>query len=100
MVYSVTVEMSRYLDGWRDNVVVSDGSNTSLPLVTLLGGDANDDDTINILDLSFMGNLFGLSCGDPGFNPQADINDDCAINILDVSLAGNNFGQSSPVPWP
>jgi hypothetical protein len=68
--------------------------------VTLLGGDANDTDIINILDLSLMGARFSISCGDPRWDDRADINDDCTVNILDLSVAGGNFLKTSPVPWP
>jgi hypothetical protein len=98
--YDVTVEMDRYLDGEKLGVFVPAGGLVTLTSVTLLGGDAIEDDIINILDLSFMGSRFGLSEGDPGWDPQADINNDLTINILDIVLAAGNFLQTSPVPWP
>jgi len=98
--YTVEVEMDRYLDGSKSGVVVVSGDLVTLSTVELLGGDAVEDDVINILDLSFIGFRFGLSDGDPGWDAQADINDDLTINILDVVLAAGNFLATSPVPWP
>jgi hypothetical protein len=98
--YDVTVEMERYLDGLKTGVFVSAGGVVTLPSVKLLGGDANEDDMINILDLSLIGGKFGLNDGDPGWDARADINNDLTVNILDIVLAASNFLKSSPVPWP
>jgi hypothetical protein len=98
--YDVTIEMARYLDAEKAGQVVVAGGTTTLCQVKLLGGDASDDDVINILDLSFMGYRFGSCVGDPDYDPRADINNDGCINILDIVAAGVNFNKTSPVPWP
>ena len=97
--YDVTVTMARYLDAEKLNVSVASAAVTNLQPVTCLGGDTNDDCSINILDLSLVGGRFGLSCSDTGWDARADINNDCVINILDVTVTGGNFNQSCPVPW-
>jgi hypothetical protein len=97
--YDITVEMERYLDGEKTGVVVTGGS-TTLSTVELLGGDANDDDLVNVQDLAIVGSHFLMVCGDPNWDDRADINNDCAVNILDLSLTGINFHLVSPVPWP
>jgi hypothetical protein len=96
--YNLTVEMSRYLDGGASEYVPPNETYI-LPPLTLLGGDSNDSDTINILDLAFQGARYGLSEGDPGWDPAADINGDGTVNILDLTISANNFKKSSPVPW-
>jgi hypothetical protein len=97
--YDVTAEMERYLDGERLGEVVGTGP-YPLPDVTLLGGDANDDCEVSILDLSFMGARYGLIVGDPGWDDRADINADGMVNIQDIVLAGGNYLKTCPVPWP
>jgi len=97
--YTVEVEMERYLDASKTGVVVGDDSTVTLSQVKLLGGDANDDDYINIQDLSLIGGAFGTTSGDPNWNGKADINDDGTVNILDLVLAGGNYHESSPVAW-
>jgi hypothetical protein len=92
--------MARYLDAEKAGIEIVAGGTTTLCQVKVLGGDANDDDVINILDLSFIGFRFGRSTGDPGWDERADINNDGTINILDIVGAGANFGKTSPVPWP
>jgi hypothetical protein len=95
----VTVEMALYLDAEKSGVTVVSGETNTLCQVMLLCGDANDDDIINILDLSFMGFRFGLCEGDLDWDPRADCNNDGCGNILDITGAGVNFNKFSPVPW-
>jgi len=95
--YTVIVEMERYLDAVKTGVVVTSGGTTTLNQVKLLGGDANDDDIINILDLSLIGGAYGTS---PPSDVRADINNDGMVNILDLVLAGGNYTKTSPVNWP
>jgi hypothetical protein len=56
-------------------------------------GDLNGDGTVNILDAIVLSNSFGLSTGQPGFNPNADINGDGTVDILDAIILMNHFGQ-------
>jgi hypothetical protein len=88
--------MDRYLDS--DYMGVS--TPATLPTVTLLGGDSNDDCIINIQDLALMGSHYLMVCGDPGWDERADINNDCIVNILDLSMTGGNYLEVCPVPWP
>ena len=98
--YQLTTDLDRYLANQRTDQSCPAGETVQLPDVTLLGGDANDDCIINILDLAFMGARFGTSTGDPDFDPKADINADGSVNILDLTVAGGNFMESCPVAWP
>jgi len=90
--YTVKASMPGYLDAQRASAAYPPGI-TILPTVTLKGGDATRDQTINILDLSYIAINFGLTTF------QADINADGTVNILDLTLAGANFGLSGPTVW-
>ncbi|MBX3000921.1 MAG: hypothetical protein KF893_20530 [Caldilineaceae bacterium] len=65
--------------------------------VTLLAGDINGDNRINIQDLAAIGNRFGLTplpaqlC--------TDLNQDDIVNILDLSRAASNYGTQGPQGW-
>ena len=96
--YDLTVELVPYLDAYVSGVVCAAGGTQPLSTIELLGGDANADCTINILDLTFMGARFNLSTGEDNFNTAADVNADGTINILDLSVTGNNFLQGCLVP--
>ncbi|MBS1248914.1 MAG: hypothetical protein MAG431_00484 [Chloroflexi bacterium] len=97
--YNLTADMGQYLKGEQIDRPCLGGVVYQLPTIILLGGDVNDDCTINILDLAFMGARFGTSTGDTDFDPLADINADGTVNILDLTLAGANFMQECPVDW-
>ncbi len=53
--------------------------------------DVNGDNTVNILDLVFVGRQFGAT---PPDNPAADVNGDGTVDILDIVLIGQHFGES------
>lgn len=97
-VYTVALEMERYLDTWR-SVNASLGQ-VLLPTVQLLGGDCDptDDDVVDIADLSTIGSKYGQQVG--SLTENADINADGWVDILDIAIAGGNYMKESPVPWP
>lgn len=87
------------------SLTVNAGANSAGATVTLLGGDANMDQVINILDLSFIAARY-LQSG-PVYSPVAppnttpDINGDNVVNILDLSLTASNYLKTSAAnPWP
>jgi hypothetical protein len=98
--YTVTVEMAGYLDGLRTAVSVEADGLVHLPQLALPCGDPNDDDVVNIQDLTILGSRYGRQCGDPDWDTRADMIDDCTINILDLTCSGVNYGRSSPAAWP
>ena len=57
-------------------------SNPNLP------GDLNNDNTVNVTDLSILLSNYGTA------NPTADINSDGTVNILDLSALLSHYGQS------
>jgi len=72
----------------------------TLPTTTLKGGDANNDGTIDILDLACIGGSFGSTTpGTCSGSGSSDINKDSIVNILDLVLAGGNYNLSSPQVW-
>ncbi|MGB8644400.1 MAG: hypothetical protein WCF84_04135 [Anaerolineae bacterium] len=94
--YTATVTRRAYLSAARTTVTIAAGSNTITPTPTLLGGDINNDNTIDIGDLSAMGGSFGASItADTG----ADVNGDGFVNIFDLVLAGGNYGLTAPQSW-
>ncbi len=94
--YDVYIEMPRYLDACATGIVVG-AEGRVLAQVKLLGGDANDDDIVDILDMTLIGGQYGLSGGEIT-KPNADINDDGRVDILDLVLAAGNY-TSTYSPW-
>lgn len=72
---------------------------TELNLLLLLGGDATDDNFINIYDATCIGTDFGMSLSTCSTG-SSDVNADGIINVLDLSLMGGNWmaGASAWIP--
>src|SRR5690606_16826335 len=73
---------------------------TLLNMLILFGGDATNDDIINIQDASCIGSNFGTPgsmCSLPG--SHADVNGDGFVNIQDASLSGSNWARTFSGPW-
>jgi hypothetical protein len=87
------------LTDWTHNGVLTTRPLTSLGTVVLLGGDATDDNQIDINDAACIGGQYGsnspASCGGSG---SADVNGDGRVDLLDLVLMGGNYGLNSS-PW-
>jgi hypothetical protein len=64
-----------------------------MPDITLLGGDLNGDEVIDISDLTIGGSYFNSD------SPEADVNDSGYVDIYDIVLIGINFGKTGPVVY-
>ena len=62
--------------------------------VTLLGGDANGDNVIDIADFGIIVNAYNgdASISGSGYDIRADFNDDGVIDIADFGILVNNYG--------
>ncbi len=63
----------------------------SLGAITLLAGDTNGDNAVNILDLAYIAMQY--QSGDS----LADLNTDGVVNIVDLALAAGNYSQQGPL---
>jgi hypothetical protein len=61
--------------------------------ITLLGGDVNGDNRIDVRDVAFV--AYHMN----GYDAMADLNHDGQVDILDLTLAAGNFGQIGPTIW-
>jgi hypothetical protein len=56
--------------------------------------DLNEDETVNILDISIVAYSFGTKEGDTNYNPIADLDKNEEINIIDVSIVAMDYGNT------
>ena len=94
--YTINASYPGYLQAQKSSVYVV-GATVDIGLTTLVGGDVNADNCINILDIVSIIGQFG-STGLPASSPE-DINDDGTINILDLTIAAGNFTRCGPTTW-
>ena len=62
-----------------------------LGTVTLLGGDVNADNIVNIFDMAAVAGRYG------GSDPVADFNGDGVVNIFDLAMAAANYEKRGPL---
>ncbi|QLQ06873.1 MAG: hypothetical protein HZY76_13055 [Anaerolineae bacterium] len=95
--YDVVVDRALYLPATKSWTLVTRPL-TTLSTVILLGGDATNDDIIDIGDATCIGGAYGnppVGCGSGG---SSDVNGDGTTSILDLVLFGGNYGASAS-PW-
>jgi hypothetical protein len=99
--YDLTAAHSLYLSNQKLAFSVTPGGSfTPTPNPTVLrGGDATNDGTVDIGDLTCIGGDFGGAPSTCGGQGSSDINADTTVNILDLVLAGGNYGLATPQPW-
>ncbi len=71
--------------------IESGAQSAGLGALTLLAGDINSDNQIDIFDLAYVAQKYG------GSDALADLNADGKVDILDLVLAAGNFGQAGPL---
>jgi hypothetical protein len=91
---SITADAAGYLSAVCANPTVT-GPETTLLAVSLVSGDINGDEEVDIADATAIGVSFGAS--GPGL--AADINRDEVVDIFDLILVSFNFGEVGPQSW-
>ena len=79
------------------NTALFPGDNT-LSLGTFIFGDLNNNNTINLSDLSLQNVSFGAAEGESNYNYLADLNCDGSVTVVDISILISGFGLSGGQP--
>ncbi len=91
--FDIVFKVSGYLsEAMPDHTIVA-GSNTMI-CGALFPGDINNDNLVNMYDVSSMNLYFGSTIGDSNYNPLADFNCDGVITIIDISMLNTTFGMA------
>jgi hypothetical protein len=69
----------------------AESQSTGLGTMTLLAGDVNADDVVDILDLVYVAQQYGSA------DTLADLNADGRVDILDLVLSAGNYGHRGPL---
>jgi hypothetical protein len=84
---------------YRDNALLDIRSLTSLELLELLGGDASNNNVIDIADLSCIGGAYNQTANTCSVDGWDDVNGDGLVDIYDLVLAGGNY-EKVYSNWP
>ncbi|NTW99929.1 MAG: hypothetical protein HGB35_08400, partial [Geobacteraceae bacterium] len=92
--YVVSVVKDGYLDINTTMARSATFSNTAFTInsLELKGGDANDDDAIDVSDATLIGGDYGKTSG---FTDFTDINSSGKVDIYDLALMGGNYDATS-----
>ena len=60
---------------------------------TYYTGDINKDLHVDVIDLLTLAASWGLSAGEPGFDPLCDLNADDSVDVVDLLLLAENWGR-------
>ena len=62
----------------------------------LPGGDADNNNVVDVLDFGALINTYGSKASDPnsGYDPTADFNGDGSVDVLDFGILVNNYGSA------
>jgi hypothetical protein len=96
--HTIEARHPSYLRSWRSFSLVA-GETAVQPDVTLLGGDVNRDDHIELADADALGLAWGSTPADARWFQAGDITDDQVINILDMVAVQHNWNAVAPGAW-
>jgi hypothetical protein len=97
--YDITAISEHTLLNVKRNVTLTTGSNV-VNIGTLLEGNANNNDRVNILDFGILATSYGKSKGTPGYNAMADFDRNDIVNIFDFGLLATNYLKMAPIEVP
>jgi len=100
--WRITADHSLYLanqTGPGTDLNVVPGVNQTLATQTLRAGDANNDETVSVSDLTCVGGAFGGGPALCGLTGNSDINWSGGVDIFDLVLVGGNYNKVGPQAW-
>jgi hypothetical protein len=92
--YRLDAGAAGYLSRWTE-FTLAEGQTLSLPLTTLIVGDTNRDNIIDLSDAALIASNFDT----PATVLEADLNRDGWIDVKDLAMIGSDYGRTGPLPW-
>jgi probable HAF family extracellular repeat protein len=94
-LYSVRIKGTK----WLAKTVIVDARNGNPPdlYMTLLAGDANNDNSVDVFDLDQLIQAFNTTPNSPHWNENADFDCDESVDVFDLDILIRNFNtQGDP----
>lgn len=89
--YDLTAKASNCLRGKQASVTVTGGQETSNINFNLLGGDANNDNSVGTSDMLILKYAWLSSIGQPNWDQRADFNGDGSVGTADMLTMKSNW---------
>jgi murein DD-endopeptidase MepM/ murein hydrolase activator NlpD len=91
--YTFIASATGFLSAQRSENITGD---ITLPSVTLVAGDINQDGKIDALDVVSLANMYNKS---PLTNPIADLTGDGVVDLRDLVALAANYLKNGPLDW-
>ena len=91
--YSAKATASGFLSA-EGSVTLTGGSTSTMPTISLLAGDIDNDNDIDQFDAMTIGMSYNTAVP-----AAADLNNDGIINVLDLELLAQNYRETGPTTW-
>jgi hypothetical protein len=91
--YTVFATASGYLSA-QASITLTDGTTTTMPTISLLAGDIDNNNVIDQFDAMTIGMSYNSATP-----TAADLNNDGVINVLDLEMLAGNYRETGPVLW-
>ena len=91
--YTVIARADGFLSA-RGSVTVTAGSTSTVPAITLLAADIDNNNVIDQFDVLTIGMNYNST-----LPFAADLNNDGIINVLDLELLAGNYRKTGPANW-
>jgi len=91
--YTVVATATGFLNA-QGSFTLTSNLNSTLPTITLLAGDIDNNNVIDQFDALTIGMSYNATVP-----AEADLNNDGTINVLDLELLAKNYRQTGPLAW-
>ncbi|MCI0551718.1 MAG: carboxypeptidase regulatory-like domain-containing protein [Anaerolineae bacterium] len=91
--YTVRATADGFLSA-EGSATLTGGSTTTMPTISLLAGDIDNNDVIDQFDAMTIGMNYNTSTP-----AAADLNNDGVINVLDLEVLASNYRETGPTVW-
>jgi probable HAF family extracellular repeat protein len=92
--YDVAVKASHWLRQVLPSVTLAGKGISGGLSFSLINGDVNGDNSINLADLVAVSAAWRSRPGSPNWNPNADLNGDGTVNLQDWMIVANNWRKT------
>ena len=89
--FDVSIKASHWLRKTLHNVTFPGTGYVTGLTFSLINGDVNGDNNINLADLNAVSRAWRATPGSPNWNPYADLNSDGTVNLADWNIVSKNW---------